>query len=210
MVEELNGGKIKKPKYLHYATLRDMFPNISNDVKTVIVMSDMHSITRKIIDELIKRKLITKTTVVITCGDMSGSQKLGSNANPYDDYCKLQVSAMVLYFVQGNHDQEDERVYSLRNDDDTPCCVHNIVIDTVLGRIGGVNGIIGKDGNNHTFDEAKYQLFIDSVIEQSPQIFLSHMPGNTQGDTLGDTLGDTHFVGTTTPIISLRRPKSIS
>lgn len=101
--EILNGGKIHKKKYRHYADINTFFtakPQASSDLK-VIAMSDIHSITDKVITDLIRKKHINKNTIVITTGDMAGNGRSGAagDDNPYDSYVKILKAAHSLYLV---------------------------------------------------------------------------------------------------------------
>jgi predicted phosphodiesterase len=177
--ECLNGGNINKKKYRHYADLKRFFGDVP--VEKIIAMSDMHSITNNVIDTLVKKGNIDKKTIVICTGDMAGTGRLGApgDANPYDSYVKILNACYLFYFVQGNHDIYDQRVFSLINTDGTPCCVHNQIIKTPIGIISGVNGISSSnvDEMRHKYDSKKYNDWIDRHRKNTDiDIFLTHMP----------------------------------
>lgn len=177
--EVLNGGKMQKPKYVHRADMKAFF---GTDTYKVIAMSDIHSVTNMTVDELIKKNIINKTTVVITTGDMAGIGITGKDGdhNPYDDYVKILKAAYLFYFVQGNHDIYDARVFDLINSNGTPCCVHNKIVDTVIGKIAGVNGIIVPDHarcpDRHKYNKKEYNTWVNHLKDKALDIFLTHMP----------------------------------
>lgn len=153
----------------------------ANDLK-IIAMSDMHSVTNPVVTQLIRKKHINKNTVVILTGDMAGNGRSGApgDENPYDSYVEILKHAHSLYFVQGNHDIYDPKaLYELHNEDGTPCCVHNTVVQTPIGTIAGVNGIItpNADESRHKYTEKQYNSWISKFTKRKDiDIFLTHMP----------------------------------
>eukprot|EP00049_Salpingoeca_infusionum_P018209 m.356207 g.356207 ORF g.356207 m.356207 type:complete len:250 (+) comp17472_c0_seq1:189-938(+) len=196
MYEKLDGGRVEKPKYRHYADLAAFFGEeaatnaAAVGVTKVIAMSDIHSLSEKVVAKLIMTSQIAKNTIVLMTGDMAGTGKRGpaGDANPFDMYMRVRDAAFALYFVQGNHDIEDPRAATLTNDDGSFCCVHNTVQHTVLGTIGGVNGIRvpGTDGipARHKYPATRYEAWWANVQRLAAQasssgqldICLSHEP----------------------------------
>lgn len=147
----------------------------------LIIMSDLHTATTEIIDDMIKKKRINKNTIIITTGDMAGNGKMGGDADPYDDYLKIHKHAKLFYFVQGNHDLFNEKCKELINDDGTICGVDGIVQDTLLGTISGINGIETKDTKanklKHKFSHKVYHKKLKFVLSKyNPDILLTHQP----------------------------------
>lgn len=148
--------------------------------KRLIIMSDIHSITPKVIDDLIKSKKIDKDTIVITTGDMAGNGKMGGDADPYNDYLKINQHAGLFYFVQGNHDTYNPKCKDLVNSDGTYCCVEGRLQNTPLGTISGVNGIetiekkVNKD--KHKYDSELYNKRLRFTLKGKPDILLTHQP----------------------------------
>lgn len=147
----------------------------------VSVMSDIHSASDAVVGDMIKKNIIDKTTVVISCGDMcGGTSRLGEDDDPIETYCAIQEAAYAFYFVQGNHDAENSRARSMRNDDGTRCYVDRKIQHTVLGTIGGVSGIVSYTGipkpEKHIYTEDVYQQRINKVLIGRPDIFLTHQP----------------------------------
>lgn len=181
--EELNGGKISKPKYQHHSDMKAFFKEVDPVVNSVIAMSDIHSVTTKTIDSMIKKKVINKNVIVITTGDMAGTGKSGpaGDANPYDDYVKILKHCYRFYFVQGNHDIYDKRVFELVNTDGVPCYVHNQVVQTPIGTIAGVSGIVVPDDkvdkSRHKYSNLDYSKWITNLKKQGNiDVMLTHMP----------------------------------
>jgi predicted MPP superfamily phosphohydrolase len=146
----------------------------------LIIMSDMHTATGDVIDDLIKKKTINKNTIVITTGDMSGNGKMGGDSDPYDDYVKIQQSAGYFYFVQGNHDILNEKCKDIINDDGSFCMVDGRVVNSPLGTIGGINGIETDDSkvdhNIHKYSRKTYQKKLEFALNTRPDILLTHQP----------------------------------
>lgn len=112
---------------------------------------------------------------------MSGeSKKIGGNGDPYNSYKKILENSNKFYFVQGNHDIYDDKFNSLKNNDLTPCAVDSIVVDTPIGRIGGINGIEvddnNIDNNYHKYSSEEYNEKLLNILELNPDIILSHQP----------------------------------
>lgn len=147
----------------------------------LVIMSDLHSLTDFVIDDLIKKKIINSNTIVITLGDMSGeSKKIGGNGDPYISYKKILENSNKFYFVQGNHDINDCKFNLLLNDDLTPCAIDLIVVNTPIGKIAGINGISVNDNNidnkYHKYSFAEYNKKLEKILELNPDIILSHQP----------------------------------
>lgn len=178
--EELNCGKTKKAKYRHYGSKKDMFSIKPEFNGTVVTMSDLHSVSFDLIKKMVKSKYIKPNSIVIMTGDMAGTGKLGpaGDADPYQLYQYMLENCASLYFVQGNHDIKNSEVYNLKNPDGTPCCVSDVVIDTPIGRIGGLDGIISKQSipDRHKYLESEYLKRYKRVKDMKPEIMLTHQP----------------------------------
>lgn len=178
-----NVGNKNKPKIkeCYFYKNNNFFKLDKFNKLKLVVMSDLHSLTSFIIDDLIKKKIIDSNTIVITLGDMSGeSKKIGGNGDPYDSYKKILENSNKFYFVQGNHDLSDDKFNLLKNDDLSPCMVDTIMIDTPIGKIAGINGI-EVDENNinnnyHKYSSNEYNEKLHKILELNPDIILSHQP----------------------------------
>lgn len=174
------GGK-PRPTYFHYCELKKTFKKTSK-LHRIITMSDLHSVATKMIGRMINSGLIDSKTLVIATGDMSGTGTYGSNGNPLPDFEKIRDSAYALYFVHGNHDYHRDEAYEMINKDKTPCCVDQIVTKTIIGKIGGVNGIIAKRGKKkgyaplHIYKKEEYMKRLDEILDFKPDILLTHQP----------------------------------
>jgi len=176
-IEELKRGK-RHTKICHYYKNDGIF-NIPEGCK-VLLMSDIHSITTVVVDDLIKKNTINDKTIVITTGDMSGDFSTAGNGDPFEDYVKINKAAKAFYFVQGNHDYRNSQCKKLTNDDGTKCYVEGILQDTILGKITGLNGIIVDDARVnkklHKYSQEEYNRKLDYLLNLKPDIFLTHMP----------------------------------
>lgn len=143
--------------------------------KNIIITSDLHDKSKNIFTKLNQLNMLTPTTLLIMCGDMAGDGTKGSDGDPYPVYKKLSEIVGELYFVQGNHDIYNNKSFELCNKNGNPCCVDNICVDTIIGRIGGVNGIIGKNNlSRHKYREEEYFSKISNILSQQPDILLTH------------------------------------
>ena len=172
-------GKVKEKTFHEYRNngFWDLPAGIS-----LVLMSDLHSATSTTVDHLIAKNIINKKTIVISTGDMAGNDKLGGDADPYNDYCKLKDASYLYYLVQGNHDTYNEKVFELKNEDGSPCCLHRKVQDTPIGKIAGINGV-GYDNPSvvniakHKYPEQKYNNHLQELLmEYKPDILLTHPP----------------------------------
>ena len=178
--ERLNRGRIKAKSY-HYCKLQPTFPLAkANGVKRVIAMSDIHSMTPEVVDWLLATQRVTPQTIVITTGDMAGNGRLGEDGDPLPQYTLLRDAALALYFVQGNHDALSPQALALTNADGSRCCVDGVVVPTLLGTIGGVNGIVVSeehvDASKHKLSQADYSAQYSHVLALNPDIMLTHQP----------------------------------
>ncbi len=173
--------KDKKKIKTYYLYKNSNVFNIKEDIQ-LLLMSDLHGATTDIINDLIKKNILSKKTCVICTGDMAGNGKIGGNGDPYLDYVKIKDNAHSFFFVQGNHDVYNEKCKELKNDDGTYCHVEGKLQNTILGTISGLNGIeviennIDKD--MHKFSEELYQKRLEYVLNLKPDILLTHQPIN--------------------------------
>jgi len=176
--EPLNGGKMLKPKYRHYVDKTGLF-NTDTEL-SVVAMSDIHSMSVEYVTKLVKSKHINKNTIVIMTGDMAGTGRSGAagDYDPYEMYQYVLPKCHLLYLVQGNHDIYNSKVNDMVNTDGTHCCVDNSIVNTILGTIGGVNGIITEEANHerHKYTEKEYMKKYEYVKRLNPDIMLTHQP----------------------------------
>jgi predicted MPP superfamily phosphohydrolase len=178
-IEVMKRGKLH-PKICYYYKNKGLF-GLKEGIK-LIIMSDIHSITSFVIDDMIKKKRINKETIVITTGDMAGDGSTGGNGDPYDDYIKILDASLAFYFVQGNHDYKNKKCKKLINKDGSKCCVEGFLQDTMIGTITGINGIEVKDEDVnkklHKYSSDEYQKKLEYVLSLKPDILLTHQPIN--------------------------------
>lgn len=176
-------GKKMKPKPKMYRKYKNKgFFSIPNGNK-LLIMSDIHSITPDVINDLIKKGNIDKNTIVISCGDMAGDGDVGGDGDPYESYVKIKDNSFVFYFVQGNHDLYNKKCETLQNDDKTFCHVGGRIQKTVLGTITGVNGVPidkNRDKRSHKksykIDKETYFKRVVNSLKRESDIFLTHYP----------------------------------
>jgi predicted MPP superfamily phosphohydrolase len=175
---EVVGNKNKNKIKEYYCYKNNNFFNLQNN--KLVLMSDLHSLTDFVIDDLIKKKKIDSNTIVISTGDMCGNNKIGGNGDPYNTYKKILFHSCKFYFVQGNHDAHNDKCYELQNSDGSPCLVDSIIINTPIGKIAGINGIYVDDENiNHKFHKysnKEYNDKLKKIFDLNPDIILSHQP----------------------------------
>lgn len=198
------GETIKRGKIIHKSLHRckkDVtWPN-AGDVRRIVAMSDIHGATTEVVHSLIhKRKIIDKDTIVICTGDMGGADgKMGGLLDPTKDYCAIKDACRAFYFVQGNHDLDVSAVHNTwTNEDGTPCYLHRKVVDTAIGRIGGVSGIIVAKGKvaierAHIYTEEDYDAMLQEVLQQKPEILLTHTPLESNLGVSRHLFGHAHF-----------------
>ena len=174
-------GRKSVQKYYNYMSNDGTF-RIAEPINRVLLMSDLHTATPRIIEDLVHKGIITGETVVLSCGDMAGNGKFGGDADPTEAYKVICANARAFYFVQGNHDLPNPEANALRNGDGTLCAVHGVCVDTIIGRIGGVNGVIGDPVRNERHDARTYNRMLKDVIAQRPDILLTHQPPNIGAD----------------------------
>jgi predicted phosphodiesterase len=179
--EDLGRGRMV-PKSMHHCDMKTTFSNVSEAIDTVVAMSDIHTANSAVVDKLIKTRCVNKRTIVICTGDMAGNGKMGGNADPIKDYVRLRDAAAALYLVQGNHDVHNSDVLKLVNSDGTWCCVDQRAVDTPIGRIAGVNGIIlppeekENQPEKHKYVHADYMRRLQCSLDLKPDILLTHTP----------------------------------
>jgi predicted MPP superfamily phosphohydrolase len=175
--ENFKNGKKSKKIFYEYQN-NNMFTLPENT--ELLIMSDLHSATPNIIDDLILTKKINKNTIVISTGDMAGNGKMGGDGDPYNEYLKISENAKSFYFVQGNHDIFNKKCKELKNDDGTFCHVEGLIQNTPIGTITGLNGVETHDcrvnKKIHKYSEKIYEKRLKFLLNQKPDILLTHQP----------------------------------
>lgn len=198
--EMLNRGKLKY-KSLHRCKKSVTWTQLeTQSSKRIVAMSDIHGATSEVVHSLIKRRIIDQDTIVICTGDMGGENgKKGGLLDPTPDYIKIRDVASAFYFVQGNHDLDREGLHSTWiNKDGTPCYLHRKVVKTPLGRIGGVSGIVAYDGREpdsdaHIYSKEEYEEMLSEVLDQQPDVLLTHTPLEKDALSCIHLFGHAHF-----------------
>jgi predicted phosphodiesterase len=142
----------------------------------VIAMSDIHAQTQNVIDKLDQKFLLSRF-VVLTAGDMAGTLTMGTDGDPTAFYQQLSDKCQEFYFVQGNHDMPDKMNVEkkLTTVNGTPCMIPNgQTINTSIGKIGGVNGIISDKHHPYKLSESDYLKHLTRALEKRPSILLTH------------------------------------
>jgi Icc-related predicted phosphoesterase len=142
----------------------------------LIAMSDMHSQTPELLVMLDEFVNLDKF-VVLTAGDMSGAHIRGSDGTPTLDYEFLAQRSREFYFVQGNHDRPDpdNKQNVIKNKENKYSGIQDgTVITSLVGSIGGVNGIISNKSHPYKMSGTKYQLHLKKVLSKRPYILMTH------------------------------------
>lgn len=158
----------------------------------VIFLSDMHSSTMEMIDYLDSNYNLSEY-IIITVGDMWGDGIRGADGCPHDFYVILQEKSKALYIIQGNHDLPCDDMQKLVNRDKTPCYLENgKIYNTLIGKIGGVNGIISEKNHPYALPEKKYMELLQNL--KNAEIILTHDTPAIQNKTIKRLIGqDTIF-----------------
>lgn len=142
----------------------------------VIAMSDIHSQTTELFEMLDELVDLSKF-VVLAAGDMAGKCTLGTDGIPTEDYIFMNQKAKEFYFVQGNHDLPDEKGLQskLKNSNGILCNIKDgTTINTSIGKIGGVNGIISDKEHPYKMSSDAYFKYLKKTLDFKPRILLTH------------------------------------
>lgn len=153
------------------------YENIIQSKHRIIITSDLHTKSYEVFNLLNDQNLLDDA-ILICAGDMSGNGIKGNSSDSLPLY-KFLLSTKLshLYFIQGNHDLYSPEQLELRNKDGTRCCLHNQYTESPIGRIGGLNGIIGKDDiKHHKYIESNYVKMMHKLLENQLDIFITHQP----------------------------------
>jgi predicted phosphodiesterase len=151
------------------------YENIIEPKQRIILTSDLHTKGLEVF-KLLNDQGYLKDTVVLCAGDMCGDGTKGTNMDAMPLYkFILSTNVSYLYFVQGNHDLFSNEQETLKNKDGSYCCLHNKSVESPVGLIGGINGIIGKDDAiHHKYAENKYIKMLDKLNDQKLDIIMTH------------------------------------
>lgn len=177
-----------RPKTLHRCRLGVTWPNVDGEVKRVVAMSDIHGATHDAVAKLFKLNLIDKATVVITTGDMGGeNEKMGGLIDPTADYQVIRQACLAFYFVQGNHDVAVASHDDWRNMDGSPCyldgrVIHSKALNTTMGGVSGIATDIEANfrPDSHIYSSSDYHSRLERVVQQNPNVLLTHQPPNKE------------------------------
>lgn len=105
--------------------------------------------------------------IVLSVGDMAGNGNKGADVDPTELYTFINEHSKKFYYVQGNHDLQSPTTSD-----------HNIVdgtvVNTEIGKIGGVNGIISDKKRLYRLPEKEFLQHIQSSLNQNINILLTH------------------------------------
>lgn len=131
-----------------------------------ILTGDLHTYGLQTFQTLQSYVDLTKF-IVLSVGDQAGDGNRGTDADPTELYRFISENSKSFYYVQGNHDLQ-----SLTSSH------HNIVdgtmVDTEIGKIGGVNGIISDKERLYRLPEKEFLKHIKSSLNQNVNILLTH------------------------------------
>jgi Icc-related predicted phosphoesterase len=142
----------------------------------LVAMSDIHSQTPELV-VMLNDLLNLDRFVVLTCGDMAGDFVRGTDGNPTPEYQYINGLAKEFYFVQGNHDLPGKGGVEkkMKNKQGKLCNIQEVTVtDSLVGKIGGVNGIISDRAHAYKMPADKYHSFLDRSLQKKPAILMTH------------------------------------
>lgn len=143
----------------------------------IIIMSDIHQHTPDVVRRLVDTFDLSKF-VVLTAGDMAGKGIFGSDGDPTESYEMLNKFAREFYFVQGNHDlpHPEKEHRELINHDNSKCAFKNgeHKISFLVGKIGGVNGIISNKKHPYKSSKAEYCNNLKRCLKRRLNVLMIH------------------------------------
>ena len=150
----------------------------------VIMISDLHYHTPIIFPKLAEYIDLSKC-IVLTVGDMAGDLNVfGCDGDPTNEYKFMAERAKEFYFVQGNHDLPTTLTIDnidnithkdIKNNQDKNAFIENgKTINSLVGQISGVNGIISDRRHPYKLPYRKYLDFIKQGLEKKPDILMTH------------------------------------
>ena len=143
----------------------------------LIAMSDIHAQTALVLNKLEEKFQLNKFTV-LTAGDMAGTLTMGTDGDPTEFYVRLAAICKEYHFVQGNHDNPDKKHLEEKLQCSTNgayCMIQNgQTINTTIGKIAGVNGIISDKNHPYKISEDTYLKYLTKALKKKPYVLLTH------------------------------------
>ncbi|MHA1992080.1 MAG: metallophosphoesterase family protein [Candidatus Hodarchaeales archaeon] len=143
----------------------------------VIITSDLHENTLKVM-QIVDQRYGLKNFNVITAGDMAGLGIAGSDSNPIESYKYIVEKAKTFFFVQGNHDlpDPDHLDKKLVNKISIKCNIDGKIVNTSLGKIVGINGIMSEKFHPYKIPSSRYLDLVEKLLrgKKRVDIFITH------------------------------------
>jgi hypothetical protein len=102
----------------------------------------------------------------------------------FDFVLAFRIYMFISFGRTGNHDTFNTHVEDLVNKDGSFCSVNGRLVDSPLGPISGLHGIINEANPNHDlhmYRAHEYLESLDAAMQRRPQILLSHTPIHFMG-----------------------------
>ncbi len=102
----------------------------------------------------------------------------GEDGDPTPTYQFIRNRAKALYIIQGNHDLPPSNIKDLtemKNNDGTYCYLPDgKPVNTLVGKIGGVHGIISDHKHPYKKSEQQYIRLLHKVLQNRLDILVTH------------------------------------
>lgn len=169
--------KGKKIKLFDIKEVIQIKSNLFSNQFPVIIMSDLHSQTLPSL-LLLDYYINLDQCIVLTCGDMASERPIfGCDGDPTFFYKYLSTKTKEFYFIQGNHDlphhdNSQNNIINLQNNYSN--IKNGYSIDSLIGKIGGVNGIISDHKHPYKLNSFTYLHHLKNVLKNKIDILMTH------------------------------------
>lgn len=132
----------------------------------VMLTSDLHTYGLNVF-QILQEHIHLDKFIVLSVGDMAGNGELGADADPTILYTFLKENCKMHYYVQGNHDFESLSTIENNISDGS-------IVESSLGIIGGINGIISKKEKLYRVMEKDYFSYLSNMKNKNIKYLLTH------------------------------------
>jgi len=129
-----------------------------------ILTSDLHTHGLNVFTTLISYINLDKF-IVLSVGDQAGDGRKGTDSDPTELYNFIGENSESFYYIQGNHDLISPTTINNNIADGT-------IINTKIGKIGGINGIISEKKRLYCLPEKDFLGYIKKL--ENIDILLTH------------------------------------
>ena len=129
----------------------------------------------EVVYELYFPGFASQQALALLCGDLyANPTKRGASGNPFRVWEAFNTACAATIGIAGNHDDFGSDLARVQSLDRAQLLTQGTVVTQGL-RVAGLSGIIGRPDKNFRLGEAAYLKGVAALLQQTPQVLLTHL-----------------------------------